>query len=103
MEQENISTKNRIVSGTIKAGQMFQRQGKFKDAMEKYKQALQIVEQTGNAEELADVYKNMGSLFHSQGNFKKANENYLKAFSYVETVKDSVLNQYNIGARKYIR
>jgi tetratricopeptide (TPR) repeat protein len=81
-EYEN---KSPLLSIYNNMGIIFQRSGKYDEAVEHYQKALEV---NGTNSEVAMVHNNLGSLYYQSGNYAAAHEHHLKA---VQLVSDDHL------------
>ena len=84
---EKIGYKKGLSSYTGYTIAILNNQGKFREALELCKENAQLWEGSGNKQELAAAYINLGSEWQYLSDLQTAAENYLKALTYAEATQ----------------
>ena len=88
----------------IHLGYFEEDKGNYPEALKNYLHALEIKQETGDKQGVADSYNNIGSVYYAQGNYPEALKNYfasLKIFEAIGNKKDNAASHNNIGIIYY--
>jgi CHAT domain-containing protein/Flp pilus assembly protein TadD len=91
----------RVEADTLKAnGVLSELSGKQQEALNYYKKALALIQETSDRQEEAKIQNSLGGIYDQMGETKRALESYEKALKIIEPMKDckeEIETRYNIA------
>lgn len=98
---ENIHFNKGLALAIKNIGIVYYQQGKFKDAVITWQEAIEIYTKIGDKIGIANMLSNQGAVYFNQGSDAKAMDLYLKSLKIAEELNDTLriaTALYNIGA-----
>lgn len=89
-EYKEIGGKKKyIASINVNIGSIYNMRGAYDDALEKYLEALPVIEKLDKKRKLAKLFNNIGNIYIKQENYRKAREYFKKSITIKRKLKDS--------------